>query len=155
MKVPITDCPVSVVLEVGMGDCPLDANVEEAAVRVGEGELEIDPVEFKTCCGTVDGDFTLKIGINEKTHRPNAIGPATFSHLFSPKLAGILNNPKSEPEKYGARKRMKEKTSNTTPKGSGIPANLMRLDLSIENSRTSARTGGEIRGGDRTPHSSD
>ena len=76
--------------------------------------------------------FTVNIGMKESIQVRKITGPIIFSHFFAPKVkVGILNKPKSAPEKYGANKRMKEKLSSTTPNGSGRPDNLKRLDLSI------------------------
>jgi hypothetical protein len=68
------------------------------------------------------------IGMNEKMQAMNRTGPIILSHLFigSAKV-GTLNTPKSAPEKYGASRRTKEKTSNITPNESGRPENLKRL----------------------------
>jgi hypothetical protein len=134
MKVPIAVWAVAVVREAGA--CTLAGDAGEEAIGDGLDELESVGAEGELCCR----EFTLNIGIKESTHTRKATGPITFNHLFSPRMAGILNNPKSAPEKYGARKRMKEKISNTTPKESGIPVNLNRLDLSIENSSSEGKT---------------
>jgi hypothetical protein len=82
--------------------------------------------------GKSDPFLAGRIGRNTSKQIAKMIGPTTLSHFFAWRVkTGILNNPKSAPEKYGANRRIKEKLSNTAPNGSGRPNNLKRLVLII------------------------
>jgi hypothetical protein len=66
-----------------------------------------------------------KTGMNATAHSRNKTGPNIFSPLFAlSENIGILNIPKSPPERYGANRRIKEKLSRTTPNESDSPDSL-------------------------------
>jgi len=59
------------------------------------------------------------------------IGPTILSTFRAfLRTSGILNMPKSVPEKYGTNEKIRHKRSSTTPNGSGNPDILKRLNLS-------------------------